>query len=97
MHWPGPRAITNLRSCADGTPVSADFVIGAYHQLFQIESLSATVTAGSDGQAERGLNVVQAPPKASAAPIAIRSGASPLLKAYPAGVGQRHMRSTPVC
>jgi len=29
--------ITNLRACPDGHPVTADFVIGAYHQLFQIE------------------------------------------------------------
>jgi hypothetical protein len=29
--------ITNLRSCPDGTPVTAEFVIAAYHQLFQIE------------------------------------------------------------
>jgi Transposase DDE domain len=30
--------ITNLRACPDGTPVTAEFVIGAYHQLFQIET-----------------------------------------------------------
>jgi transposase len=29
--------LTNLAACPDGTPVTADFVIGAYHQLFQIE------------------------------------------------------------
>jgi hypothetical protein len=29
--------ITNLRACPDGTPVTAEFVIGSYHQLFQIE------------------------------------------------------------
>jgi hypothetical protein len=29
--------ITNLRACPDGTPVTPAFVIGAYHQLFQIE------------------------------------------------------------
>jgi DDE family transposase len=28
---------TNLQACPDGTPVTAGFVIGAYHQLFQIE------------------------------------------------------------
>jgi Transposase DDE domain len=28
---------SNLRACPDGTPVSAEFVIGSYHQLFQIE------------------------------------------------------------
>jgi len=28
---------TNLAACPDGTPVTAEFVIGAYHQLFQIE------------------------------------------------------------
>jgi hypothetical protein len=27
--------VTNLRACPDGTPVTAEFVIGAYHQLFQ--------------------------------------------------------------
>ncbi len=29
--------VTNLKACPDGTPVTAEFVIGAYHQLFQIE------------------------------------------------------------
>jgi hypothetical protein len=29
--------ITNLRACPDGTLVTAEFVIGSYHQLFQIE------------------------------------------------------------
>src|SRR6266568_4545783 len=29
--------VTNLRACSDGTPVTADFVIGAYHRLFEIE------------------------------------------------------------
>jgi hypothetical protein len=29
--------VTNLRACPDGTPVTADFVIGAYHRLFEIE------------------------------------------------------------
>jgi hypothetical protein len=29
--------VTNLRACPDGTQVTAEFVIGAYHQLFQIE------------------------------------------------------------
>ena len=29
--------VTNLRACPDGTPVTPEFVIGAYHQLFQTE------------------------------------------------------------
>ena len=29
--------VTNLAACPDGTPITADFVIDAYHQLFQIE------------------------------------------------------------
>ncbi|MBS2966339.1 IS1634 family transposase [Actinocrinis puniceicyclus] len=29
--------ITNLQTCPDGTAVTADFVIGAYHQLWNIE------------------------------------------------------------
>src|SRR4051795_69814 len=29
--------VTNLAACPDGTPISAEFVIDAYHQLFQIE------------------------------------------------------------
>jgi transposase len=29
--------VTNLRAGPDGTPVTPEFVIGAYHQLFQIE------------------------------------------------------------
>jgi hypothetical protein len=32
--------VTNLQACPDGTPVTAEFVIGAYHQLFQIEKPS---------------------------------------------------------
>ena len=32
--------VTNLPACPDGTPVTAEFVIGAYHQLFQIENHS---------------------------------------------------------
>jgi Transposase DDE domain len=30
--------VTNLAACPDGTPVTAEFVIGSYHQLFQIET-----------------------------------------------------------
>jgi hypothetical protein len=29
--------VTNLTTCPDGTPVTADFVIDAYHRLFEIE------------------------------------------------------------
>jgi hypothetical protein len=29
--------VTNLANCPDGTPVTADFVIGSYHQLWNIE------------------------------------------------------------
>jgi Transposase DDE domain len=29
--------ITNLAACPDGTPITAEFVIGAYHRLFEIE------------------------------------------------------------
>jgi len=29
--------ITNLAACPDGTPISPDFVIAAYHRLFEIE------------------------------------------------------------
>jgi hypothetical protein len=29
--------ITNLQACPDGTPVTGEFVIGAYHHLFEIE------------------------------------------------------------
>jgi len=29
--------VTSLRTCPDGTPVTAEFVIGAYHRLFEIE------------------------------------------------------------
>jgi transposase len=29
--------VTNLAACPDGTPVTAEFVIGSYRQLFQIE------------------------------------------------------------
>jgi len=29
--------VTNLAACPDGTPLTADFVISAYHRLFEIE------------------------------------------------------------
>jgi hypothetical protein len=29
--------VTNLAVCPDGSPVTAEFVIGAYHRLFEIE------------------------------------------------------------
>jgi hypothetical protein len=29
--------VTNLAACPDGTPITADFVISAYHRLFEIE------------------------------------------------------------
>jgi transposase len=29
--------VTNLATCPDGTSVTADFVIGSYHRLFEIE------------------------------------------------------------
>jgi hypothetical protein len=41
--------VTNLAACPDGTPVTAEFVISAYHQLFQVEK--AFRMAKSDLQA----------------------------------------------
>lgn len=41
--------ITNLAACPDGTPVTGEFVISAYHQLFQVEK--AFRMAKSDLQA----------------------------------------------
>jgi transposase len=29
--------VTNLAACPDGTPVTPEFVIGSYHQLYQVE------------------------------------------------------------
>jgi len=29
--------VTNLQACPDGTPITAEFVIDAYHRLFQVE------------------------------------------------------------
>ena len=29
--------VTNLAACPDGTPVTADFIIGSYHRLWNIE------------------------------------------------------------
>src|SRR5689334_4545786 len=37
--------VTNLAACPDGTPVTADFVIGAYHRLFEIQAGEHTITA----------------------------------------------------
>jgi hypothetical protein len=43
--------VTNLAVCPDGTQVTPDFVIGAYHQLFQIEAVLPHVQARPAGQA----------------------------------------------
>ena len=43
--------VTNLRACPDGTPVTAEFVIGAYHQLFQIEKVIPDVQERPAGPA----------------------------------------------
>ena len=43
--------VTNLRACPDGTPVTPEFVIGAYHQLFQIEKIVPDVQARPAGPA----------------------------------------------
>jgi hypothetical protein len=37
--------VTNLQACPDGTPITAEFVIGAYHQLFEIEEVIPDVQA----------------------------------------------------
>jgi len=29
--------VTNLATCPDGTPITAEFVIGAYHRLIEVE------------------------------------------------------------
>jgi hypothetical protein len=36
--WPGSRATSPTCRLPDGTSITADFVIGAYHWLFQIET-----------------------------------------------------------
>jgi hypothetical protein len=41
--------VTNLAACPDGIPVTADFVIGSYHRLFEIGK--SFRTAKSDLQA----------------------------------------------
>jgi hypothetical protein len=47
--------VTNLAACPDGTPVTADFVIGSYHQLYEIEVTNpvrlerGTVRVADDG------------------------------------------------
>ena len=38
--------VTNLAACPDGTPVTADFVIGAYHRLFEIEMVFPQLAKG---------------------------------------------------
>jgi Transposase DDE domain len=37
--------ITNLAACPDGTPVTAEFVISSYHQLFQIHRTRDSIEA----------------------------------------------------
>jgi hypothetical protein len=36
----GLKGLTNLATCPDGTPVTAEFVIGAHHRLIEVESRS---------------------------------------------------------
>ena len=43
---------TNLAACPDGTPVTAEFVIGSYHQLWRIEMVFRNWQKG--GAAPRG-------------------------------------------
>ena len=38
--------ITNLAACPDGTPITAEFVIGAYHRLFEIEMVFPQLAKG---------------------------------------------------
>jgi hypothetical protein len=41
--------VTNLRACPDGTPITPEFVIGSYHQLFQIEMVFPQLAKGPVG------------------------------------------------
>ncbi len=44
--------VTNLAACPDGTPVTAEFVIGAYHQLFADREVVPDVQARPAGPAD---------------------------------------------
>jgi hypothetical protein len=46
--------ITNLQACPDGTPVTAEFVIGAYHRLFEIEMVFPQLAKGAVWPVGRG-------------------------------------------
>jgi hypothetical protein len=63
--------VTNLQACPDGTPVTAEFVIGAYGRLFQIEKSfrmskhdlqARPIYARKRDSIEAHLNVVCSPP-----------------------------------
>ena len=44
--------VTNLAACPDGTPVTAEFVIGSYHELWNIEKIVPDVEIGPAGPAD---------------------------------------------
>ena len=46
--------VTNLRACPDGTPVTAEFVIGSYHQLFEVEMVFPQLAKGAVRPVGRG-------------------------------------------
>ena len=80
--WKG--YITNLATCPDGTPVTAEFVIDAYHRLFQIEALVPDVQArpGRPADLPPQARVDRGPPDASCSPRSRSAGWS---RSAPAG------------
>ena len=45
--------VTNLAACPDGTPVTAEFVISAYHQLFDLAQLRSEMNPYAHGRTLR--------------------------------------------
>jgi hypothetical protein len=89
--------ITSLRACPDGTPVSAEFVIGAYRQLFQIEK--SFRMARSDLQAGRAgppRFAHHAPARTRRSRAAAEPGAEPCAAGSPDRPARRHTARSPV-
>jgi hypothetical protein len=41
--------VTNLAACPDGTPVTAEFVVGSYHELWSVEMVFTQLAKGRCG------------------------------------------------
>jgi hypothetical protein len=96
--------VTNLQACPDGTPVTAEFVIGAYGRLFQIEKSfrmskhdlqARPIYARKRDSIEAHLNVVFAALAPAAGSSTAPAGASRSSSAPPAATAPSTSSSAP--